>query len=316
MLDRPARLVSLLALLPVLAHAASSGSPGPSANASVAASSRMLAPTEVIAQAGSIELGSTDVQALVGALPIAERSAVSGSLDNLEQVIRAELVRRAVLAEAKAKGFERQPDAVAQLDKLRDDALVRLWVANHSQVPAGYPTDEDLKSAYEANKSALAATATEYHLAQIFISAPDGGDPAKIGAALRKATDLAAKVAGSDFAKLAREQSEHADSAAKGGDLGYLPQARMLPEIAAAVRDMKPGDVLGPVKTAQGLHFVKLLDKRSPVPTLAEAHDTLVTVLRARRAQELQQAYLVGLNGQLGVTVNQIALAKLQQTLK
>jgi peptidylprolyl isomerase len=312
--NRPFRLTCLSLLSLFLAGTADAAPAGTSQ--STASNPGAATSGEVIAQAGSIALDGTQVRTLVGALPAAERNAVSGNLGNLEQVIRAELVRRAVLAEAKSKDFERKPETAAQLDQLRDEALVRLWVADHSEVPAGYPSDDDIRAAYEANKSALATAATEYHLAQIFVSAPDGGDAAKLGAALRKTGDIGAKVATADFAKLAREQSEHTDSASKGGDLGYLPEARMLPQIAAAVRGMKPGDVMGPVKTSQGLHFVKLLDKRSPVPSLAEAHDTLVTILRARRAQELQQTYLTGLNDQLGVTVNQIALAKLQPTLK
>jgi parvulin-like peptidyl-prolyl isomerase len=125
------------------------------------------------------------------------------------------------------------------------------------------------------------------------VSAPDGSDSTKLAAALRKVTDLAPKVSSGDFTKLAREQSEHAASAPQGGDLGFLPENRLVPEIAAAVKTMKPGDVVGPIKTAQGLHFIKLVEKKAPTPkSLTEVHDALANALRTRRKQELEQAYL------------------------
>ena len=157
------------------------------ANSPTAGNTAAVPSGDVIAQAGSIELAGADVRALLTALPSNERTAISGNLNNLEQVIRAELVRRAVLVEAKTKGFEYQPDTMVQLDRVRDEALVRLWVANHSAPPAGYPSEDEIKSAYEANKQALAAP-TEYRIAQIFISASDGGDSSKLAAALRKAS--------------------------------------------------------------------------------------------------------------------------------
>lgn len=272
--------------------------------------------TDIVAQAGAVELSSADVRALVAALPAEQRTQIAGNTQALEQVVRAELVRRAVITEAKAKGFDRQADTQLQLDRLRDEALMRLWMASKSTVPAGYPTENDVQRAYDENRQALTAP-TEYRLSQIFIAAPNGGDPVKLAAALRKASDIAAKLPGVDFGKLAEQQSEHAESASRGGDLGYLAENRMLPEIAAAVRNLKPGETVGPVKTAAGLHFLKLADRKAgAVPALPQAREDLVKLLRARRAQELQNTYLQGLNAQLGVSVNQIALTKLAPFLK
>ncbi len=270
---------------------------------------------DVIAQAGAITLGGADVRALVADLSSSDRAAVTSNLDALEQVVHADLVRRAVLADIKASGFDHQPDTLLQLDRMRDEALVRLWVASKGVVPASYPSAADIEAAYAANRQALAAP-TQYRLGQIFISAPDGGDPAKLAAALRKASDIADKLATADFSQLAAQQSEDPASASRGGDLGYLPEDRMLPTILAAVRDLQPGQVVGPIKTQQGLHFLKLLDKKTgAIPTLAEAHDRLVTLLRSRRAAQLERTYLSDYNAKLGVTVNQIALARLQASL-
>jgi len=271
---------------------------------------------DVIAKAGSVELGSNDIKSLVASLDANTRSAVATDSRALEQVVRSELIRKAVLAEAKAKNFDKDPAAAAQLDRIRDEAVMRLWIANQAQVPASFPSEDDIKTAYEANKAALAAPA-EYRISQIFVAAPDGSDSAKLAAAFRKVSDLSTKVPSGDFAKLAREQSEHAPSAPQGGDLGFLPENRLVPEIAAAVKTMKVGEVAGPIKTAQGLHYIKLVDKKASTPkSLTEVHDGLANVLRARRKQELEQAYVNQLSTKLAITVNQIELAKLQPTLK
>jgi peptidylprolyl isomerase len=159
---------------------------------------------------------------------------------------------------------------------------------------------------------------TQYRLAQVYIGLPD--DPAKLAAALRKAAEVAGKLAGdrpvADFGKLAEAYSEHADSAGKGGDMGFLPDNQLAPEVLAAVRALKPGEVAGPVRTAQGLHYLKLLDRKAGAPlAYAEARDALANALRSRRAGELSQAYLAALDKRLGISVNQIALAKLQEDM-
>jgi peptidylprolyl isomerase len=282
----------------------------------VAASAAAATGDAVIAKGGSVEIGAGDIRSLVSTLPETSRVAVSSDLGALEQLVRSEILRRAVSAEAKAKNFEQDPATVKALQRIHDEAVMRLWLASHAVVPADYPSDAEIQAAYEASKASL-TTPTQYHLAQIFISAPDGTDATKLQAALTKAAGLRGKVGAADFAQLAREQSENADSASKGGDLGFLPEDRLLPGIAAAVRGMKVGEVAGPVKSSQGLHFLKLIEKKDgATPPLSEVRDRLVAAMRARRGEELQQAYLNDLGTKLAITVNQIELAKLQPGLK
>jgi peptidylprolyl isomerase len=272
---------------------------------------------EIIGKAGTTEIDAAQVRALVATLPQQSRNAVAKDLGALEQVVRADLASRAVLAEARAAGFERKAETQSELNRLRDEALTRLWLLNQAQVPAGYPTETDIATAFEAHKSAL-QTPAEYRLAQIFIAAPNAAEPARLSQALRKIMDLAPRLAvASEFGKLAREQSEQQESAAKDGELGWLAEDKIAPEVQAAVRTLKVGEIAGPVKTSQGFHFIKLLEKKpARALTLAESRERLSVALRARRAQELQQKYLADLGGKLAVSINQIGLAGLQASLK
>jgi peptidyl-prolyl cis-trans isomerase D len=123
-------------------------------------------------------------------------------------------------------------------------------------------------------------------------------------------------VANTDFSTLARQQSEDSASAGGGGELGFVAENRLVPAVDSVVRSMTVGQVAGPIKTQQGVVFIKLLDRKAgTLPTLAQAHERLVAALRNRRASLLEQTYLTQYSAKLGVTVNQIELARLQQTL-
>jgi peptidylprolyl isomerase len=264
-----------------------------------------------LGRAGETTVDAREVRKILDALPEQTKIVVSGDKEALERIVRSELVRRALLAEARDAKMESDPEISEQLNRVRDDALMRLWLAKQAKVSDAYPSDEDLKLAYQANAAALTPP-TQYRVAQIFVSAPNGIAPSQLAVAMRKAADVGAQIPGGDFAALARQFSEHADSAARGGDVGLLPANQMLPEIVAAVRSLEVGSTSGPVKTSQGLHYVKLLEKKvAPTPTFEEAREPLRNALRTRRAQELEQAYLTALSSRLDVAVNQLALEEI-----
>jgi peptidyl-prolyl cis-trans isomerase D len=85
------------------------------------------------------------------------------------------------------------------------------------------------------------------------------GSDAEDAAARKKAEDILAKVnSGGDFAKLAKEFSQDAGSAAQGGDLGWAERSFFVGPFADALFGMKPGEVRGPVRTQFGYHIIRL----------------------------------------------------------
>jgi peptidylprolyl isomerase len=270
-----------------------------------------------VGQAGAVAVDGDDVRTILAGLPESERDALVRDQAALERVVRAELLRRTILQQARDAGFDKEVAVVEQLERARDDALMRAWIREQSSVAEDYPSEQDLKAAYAAN-AALLTPPAQYRIAQIFVALPDGAERGRTRTALAKADTIAERLdSGADFALLAREYSEHAASAANGGDVGLLAEDRMLPEIAAAARTLEPGIVTGPVKTAQGLHFVKLLERKSSAtPDFEASREALRAALRNRRAQELQQSYLATINGQVPQTIDGIELAKLRTSLK
>ncbi len=85
------------------------------------------------------------------------------------------------------------------------------------------------------------------------------GSDSEDEAARKKAEELLAKVnSGADFAKLAKEFSEDAGSAAQGGDLGWAERSFFVGPFADALFSMKPGEIRGPVRTQFGYHIIRL----------------------------------------------------------
>jgi peptidyl-prolyl cis-trans isomerase SurA len=102
----------------------------------------------------------------------------------------------------------------------------------------------------------------EYNLAHILVRLPDQAAPERIEQARARAEKVVAEArSGADFAKLAASYSDGGD-ALQGGAMGWRQQDR-LPEIfAAALKELRPGEVSGVLRSPAGFHVLKVLDRR------------------------------------------------------
>jgi len=266
---------------------------------------------EVVVKMGAVEIKASEAKRLLQAQPAEARAEAVRSLGAMENFVRREAMRKAVLAEVNSKGWEQRPEAQLELARAREQALVSSYVNHVARPAADYPAERDLKEAYESNKASFTLP-RQYHLAQLYLAAaPDG----EASALERKAADLAAKAQdkNADFAALARANSQHEKSAAQGGDMGWMAENQMVAEIRAALAAMANGQVSKPIRSAQGWHVVKLLElKEQTVLPLEQVRDGLVDALRLKKAQENEGKYLQGLAAKAPPVVNQIALGKLK----
>ena len=69
--------------------------------------------------------------------------------------------------------------------------------------------------------------------------------------------------AGEDFAKVAKEDSEDPESAARGGDLGYVLRGVAPPELEKAAFSLNVGDTSAPVFTESGYNIIRVTEKRA-----------------------------------------------------
>jgi peptidylprolyl isomerase len=273
---------------------------------------------EVVGVMGSQQLRGADLKRIIDAQPPEVRRQLADDFGAIDRLVRSELVRQAIVAEARQKQWDRRPDVQLLMERAREQALITSYVNDLVRPAPNYPSEDEIKGFYKASEASF-AVATQYHLAQIFVAAPDPSDKVATAAAQKKASDIAARVqrAPGEFAKIAREISEHKDSAPKGGDLGWLPENQLIPEVRTAVLRMTKGELSPPLRSATGWHIVRLID-RKPGATrpLSEVREAIVSTMRLRRAQEAERNYVEGLLGKASVTVNQVELQKLQATIR
>ena len=96
-------------------------------------------------------------------------------------------------------------------------------------------------------------TLAEADVSHILLRNNDGRDDnskARIDAIYRELQ------AGADFASLARRYSEDAQSAAKGGDLGWVSADQFGGELAQAIETQAVGSISKPIKTPYGYHIL------------------------------------------------------------
>jgi peptidylprolyl isomerase len=277
-----------------------------------------LAPAAAAAQnvatLGDVAVSADDVKQLARLQPQAKQQ-IFGSEKALESLVQNELVRRALLEEATAQGWDKRPEVAGPAEQARERVILAAYLDSLARVPEGYPDEAAVKAFYDANKAEITLP-PRYHLAQIFVARPAAaGDAA---AAIKHAADLVrrAREPGADFAALAKAESADAASRDKGGDLGAFTEGAMLPEVRAAVLSMKPGDISDPIATAGGWHVIRLIDaKPREAATLDEARAAIVQKLRAGKAAGLRQAYIEGLLKKSPPKIDSSALSALRDSL-
>lgn len=121
-------------------------------------------------------------------------------------------------------------------------------------------------------------------------------------------------VAGADFGKLARENSDDKASAAKDGDFGLITQKSTYPApIKTAVFALKQGEVSQPVKEANGYYLIRAEEVSTP------AFDDVAGQIIQEMKQERFTEFMKGMQAQYAVKVEAPAYftakqpAKLQQ---
>jgi peptidyl-prolyl cis-trans isomerase SurA len=102
----------------------------------------------------------------------------------------------------------------------------------------------------------------EYNLAHILVRLPEQASAEQIETARRRAETALSQVKnGTDFRQVAVAFSDAPD-ALQGGTLGWRPLDRLPAFYVEAATKLKPGEVSAVLRSSNGFHLLKLLDKR------------------------------------------------------
>ena len=96
---------------------------------------------------------------------------------------------------------------------------------------------------------------------------------------------------GTNFAAIAQQFSKTA-SAASGGDIGWVQDGQLEPELEEAVKAIRPGEVTQPIRTAGGFYVLGLRGRRSVAQASPDEAVVLLTqlVFQARTPDEFRTA--------------------------
>lgn len=273
---------------------------------------------DVIGRAGSADITMGAARAHLETLPEAERKALASDPAALARAVRTWMAERLVLNAAREAAFDTRPDIAARLARARETLLMDLFLQSQAAVPADYPAEAAVRAVYEKAEGKL-ATMQRYRLAQIFIAAPkDEPAGAKLDEVQRKLKGKDATSA-AGFAALAKALSDSKIEAARGGEIGWLSETAVAPEILAALKGVKPGGVTAPIRLANGWHIVRLMEVKPIGGKLASfetAKDQLADQMRRRRQDEARRDYVAALIDRGGLTLDEPALERLAGEMK
>jgi hypothetical protein len=271
------------------------------------------ADTTVIAKVGDNEVRADDIKPFIEKLPVRDQLLLSKDASALNEFVRGIIIQQLVYKEALYKKWEQQPQITAQLEKIRQQAITQSYLQSLSTPPEDYPAQADLQAAYDAlKKNNALQVPKQYHLAQIYVACPKGSDKDTEAKAQAKLDAVVKGIKSGDFGAVAKSQSDDAAGAQRGGDLGFLAESQIQPEIKTAAAALAKGGISDPIRLNDGWHLIKVLEIKEPyTATLDEVKGSLANELRSQRAQVLGKAYLAKLLQQYPVTLNEIAVSKL-----
>ena len=160
---------------------------------------------------------------------------------------------------------------------------------------------------YLSNQARQEGKGDELQLAHIMVVVPEQASADKIQSFQKRAEEALAKLrGGAPFSQIAAGYSD-AQDALKGGELGWRTADRLPPIFAEALQKMKPGEVSEVLRSPNGFHIIKLLDRRSKdtpvVVTQAHARHILIKTSELvsesdakNRLQEIKQRIDKGAN--------------------
>jgi peptidyl-prolyl cis-trans isomerase C len=215
------------------------GTPAPPAQAAPpqAAPAAPITPDTVVAEVGDKKYTASDVDKLFASLPQQLQAQARMQPDKTLMTI---LMIRYLAEEAEKQNIDKRPPWNSTIEFQRMQILMQAEI-----------NDRFKEVKVKVIHVSFSATPDK--------PGPDGKKMLSEAEAKAKIDELRKQiVAGEDFGKLARDNSDHKESATKDGDFGTIKHNSPYPEpVKTAVFALKEGEVSEPVKQANGFYLIR-----------------------------------------------------------
>jgi len=200
---------------------------------------------------------------------IDERVQITNARENGVKVEDAE-VDRAIASVA----AQNQVTLVQLRDRLRNDGIeysrfrdtIRDQIAvekmrEHEVLARIQVSERDIDALVDQQRAAAGAS-TQYDIAQVLVTVPEGASDAVVAERRTRAEAALKRIqAGEPFAQVAREVSEDGNRA-NGGEIGMRPADRLPDVFVEVVRPLAVGAVAPELlRSGAGFHVIKLIDR-------------------------------------------------------
>ncbi len=217
-----------------------------------------VTPETIVAEVGGKKMTAAEVDKLFEGLPPQMQQSVHMQP---ARALTTVLMLRYLAEEAEKAGLDKQPPWKDSLEFQRMTILYQAEMNDYKDKIQISPEDQD--KTYKENPDRFKQVKVKViHLS--FSATPDkpGPDGKKVfseAEAKAKAEELRKQIlAGEDFGKLARENSDDKSSADKDGDFGTISHnSPYPPPVKTAVFALKQGEVSEPVKQANGFYLIR-----------------------------------------------------------
>jgi parvulin-like peptidyl-prolyl isomerase len=216
---------------------------------------------------------------------------------NRKQILDELINREAAVQEARKLRLDQDPVVLERINNVLFVSLIEKKLG--AEFDRMTLSDAEAKNWYEKNP--------ELRTSHIFIALTPGAGADEESKANARLKEILAEIKSgkTSFAEAAQKYSED-PSASVGGDLDYRFKDRMDPVFyKTALRLGKAGDMAGPVRTAFGVHLVRLTGKRS---WLEVDRVRVKRMILDEKRQELVSRLLNDLRQKAKVSTNEKAL--------
>ena len=145
--------------------------------------------------------------------------------------------------------------------------------------------------------AAAPAQVTEYHVRHILVQGDDAASEAKLN------TLRARALGGADFAELAKEESQDAQSKDKGGDIGWRTTDAFGPELGPQIAALKDGDITPPIKSQAGWHLIQVVGRRQGAAGSDQQRAAARETIGRRKLEDEYNRFLQEMRGDAYVDV-------------
>ena len=251
---------------------------------------------QVLATYGNKRFTSEDFRREVERLPPRSRMQLT-TVERKRQFVDSYILNDLLADEGRAQGYDRDPEITRQVEELQRRLVVQRVMKGFQEPPD--LSDEQVRAYYDQNQRLFSGS--QVRVSHILVK----------DEALAKSLRDQLRENPSRFEELAKANSTDTATAARGGDLGFFGQGRMVAEFEQAAFTLeKPGDISEVVKSPFGYHIIKLAERKDgPDKPFDEVKDRIRVTLANQKRQDQAQARLDALRAKAKVTIKDDALA-------